>query len=164
MLVLVPDLVPARHHGLLFGLPCLRAVGFFNEHFDPTQVWGCCLHDLEAERMHPFLCGAAPRPRGPRLHPLALGDHREVVARRSSRAGRVVALSSGTEGKDGQICPDSAHTSSCFCQHVFWIKISLISPVNLRTEPEQSPGSARHILHLQIGHGAAELSTPAKCL
>lgn len=39
MRALVPDLVLARHDGLLFGLPFLRVVGFFNEHFDPTQDW-----------------------------------------------------------------------------------------------------------------------------
>lgn len=45
MHALVPNLVFARHHGLLFGLPFLRVVGFFNEHFDPTQVWRWCLCD-----------------------------------------------------------------------------------------------------------------------
>ncbi len=45
MRALVPNLVFARHHGLLFGLPFLRVVGFFNEHFDPTQVWRWCLRD-----------------------------------------------------------------------------------------------------------------------
>lgn len=35
----------ALHCGLLFSLPFLRVVGFFNEHFDPTQVWRWCLCD-----------------------------------------------------------------------------------------------------------------------
>lgn len=47
MCALVPILVFARHHGLLFGLPFLRVVGFFNEHFDPTQVWRWCLREPE---------------------------------------------------------------------------------------------------------------------
>lgn len=50
MHALVPNLVFARHHGLLFGLPFLRVVGFFNEHFDPTQVWSWCLRDPGEKR------------------------------------------------------------------------------------------------------------------
>lgn len=62
MRALVPNLVFARHHGLLFGLPFLRVVGFFNEHFDPTQVWRWCLRDPEEEKRkrkektYPILC------------------------------------------------------------------------------------------------------------
>lgn len=65
MRALVPNLVFARHHGLLFGLPFLRVVGFFNEHFDPTQVWRWCLRDPgekkkkeeeEKEKTYPILC------------------------------------------------------------------------------------------------------------
>lgn len=45
MRALVPNLVFAFYHGLLFGLSFLRVVGFFNEYFDPTQVWRWCLCD-----------------------------------------------------------------------------------------------------------------------
>lgn len=96
MHALVPILVFARHHGLLFGLPFLRVVGFFNEHFDPTQVWRWCLRDpgekiKRTEKKHsPFSVrdlltvvssvAATPGSHGPRLHPQTPSDRGEVAA------------------------------------------------------------------------------------
>lgn len=104
MRALVPNLVFARHHGLLFGLPFLRVVGFFNEHFDPTQVWRWCLRDPEEGKKKTkrknishslratseLWCPLQQPHRDPRdlvfiLSPL--GDRREFVAALSSHNG-----------------------------------------------------------------------------
>ena len=76
MRALVPLLVSARHHGLLFALPFLRVVGFFNEHFDPTQVWRWCLCDPEEKTQEKGKRGGKRK----RLIPFSVWDLWAVVS------------------------------------------------------------------------------------